>query len=363
MASGTKRLQYVDAVRGTAILWIILYHLLAPCAGKTVINHLTAAFTISFFFFSGFFHRSGKRSITENIANRAKALMAPFFKYSLSFWVIGSVYLVLTRAEPLREAFLCLRNFFAGCIWNRVIQGWFGWEYYSLGKRYYYLADFWFLIAMLFASILFFLIADAMLASKARCILAVIVLFAATGALKHFQVDLPYNIQLVPFWTAFMLLGAFAGQQKLMELPSLSKGARWGIALLALAAGITVSMLCQPFPNLFRGSFGEGEVLSMLKLIAGTVPFIWGIGLFFALIEEAGVRIKELAWFGSHSLIFYVSHMFLAWIICTVTGFSLQYGEIITGDILIKSILLALACIALGIVWNILAEKLRPNKE
>ena len=35
------------------------------------------------------------------------------------------------------------------------------WDYYSLGKRYLFLADFWFLIALFLSSVLFFPIADA----------------------------------------------------------------------------------------------------------------------------------------------------------------------------------------------------------
>ena len=153
MAEEKKRLQYVDVIKGIGILFVVFLHLIAPCAFKnTVLNHLTEIFVVAFFFFSGYFYRPGKRSLGENIKNRAKSLMFPFFRFSLFFWLVGSIYLVATKAEPLVEAFLCLRNFLAGCIWNRVIQGWFNWEYYSLGKRYFFLADFWFLIAMLFAS-------------------------------------------------------------------------------------------------------------------------------------------------------------------------------------------------------------------
>lgn len=81
-AEAKKRVQYVDVVKGIAIVWIVFYHLMAPCAGKNqVINHLMDVMLISFFFFSGYFYRPGKRSLKENIGNRAKSLMSPFFKY------------------------------------------------------------------------------------------------------------------------------------------------------------------------------------------------------------------------------------------------------------------------------------------
>ena len=326
MAEEKKRLQYVDVIKGIGILFVVFLHLIAPCAFKnTVLNHLTEIFVVAFFFFSGYFYRPGKRSLGENIKNRAKSLMFPFFRFSLFFWLVGSIYLVATKAEPLVEAFLCLRNFFAGCIWNRVIQDWFGWEYYSLGKRYFYLADFWFLLALLFASILFFLIADLALKSKAGSIITAAALFAVTGICLHFGVVLPYNLQLIPYWTAFLLLGAFFGQNRLLELESLSRGARWGAGICLLAAGITVGIIKEPSPNQFRGSFGENEVMSMLLCIVTAILIIWGAGLVCVLVETAGVRVKELAWLGSHSL-------------------------------LAKSLILTLMCLGLGILINILSD-------
>ena len=115
-------------------------------------------FLLVFFFYSGYFYKPGKKAITKSIANRSKALAVPFFKYSLVFWGIGSIYLVLTKNETVKEAFACLCNFYIGCIWNRVIQDWFHLEYYSLEKRYFYLADFWFLIALFSVESVFLLV-------------------------------------------------------------------------------------------------------------------------------------------------------------------------------------------------------------
>ena len=126
-----------------------------------------------YFFYSGYFYKPGKKAITKSIADRSKALAVPFFKYSLVFWGIGSIYLVLTKNETVKEAFACLRNFYIGCIWNRVIQDWFHLEYYSLEKRYFYLADFWFLIALFLSSLFFFWFIDRILISKKNFLLQV----------------------------------------------------------------------------------------------------------------------------------------------------------------------------------------------
>lgn len=65
---------------------------------------------------------------------------------------------------------------------------------------------------------------------------------ALTGCLVQSGISLPYNLQLVPYWTAFMLLGANAGQQKLFDLPALSGGSRWGLGIALLVIGTALSL-------------------------------------------------------------------------------------------------------------------------
>ena len=356
-----NRIQFVDAVKGISIIWLILYHLIAPSGFKNVLTQLEELFLIVFFFYSGYFYNPGKRTLSENLKNRTKSVLVPFFKYSLGFWLVGTIYLVATKSESLKEAFLCLRNFFVGCIWNRTIQNWFGWEYYSLGKRYFFLADFWFLLAMLFASILFFLIIDRVIKNRITTIITVIVLFALTGVCQHFSLSLPYNIQFVPFWTAFMIIGAYAGQKDLSQLPKLSKGASWILSVILVAGGIVIAMLKSPSTNLYRGSFGENEVLSMLLCIVAALLFCWGIGMLFALIEKSGVRLKELAWLGSHSLYLYIFHMFFAWI--TLTGFSVMYEKTADGSVLAGSFIVSAVSIALCVLAGLLSDKLKAKKK
>ena len=349
-------------MKGIAILGIVFYHLLAPSLFKSFLIQITDSLLISFFFFSGYFHKPGKRTIKENLKRRTKSLMVPFFKYSLLFWAIGTIQLVATKKETLKDAFCCLRNFYAGCIWNRVIQNWFGWEYHSLGKRYAFLADFWFLIALLFASILFFLVVDFLLSSKIRSITGIVLLFALTGVLCALKVDLPYNIQIVPFWTAFMVLGAFAGKYNLFEPQKLSSGAKWGVSIVCLSAGIATSLLKPAIPNLFRGSFGDNPISAMVLSILASILLIWGLCELFILIEQAGVRTKELSWLGSNSLVFYIYHMFFAWIFCTITGFSTQYQEPSSTKVLMQSLLLVAACLACCILRIIIGEMISKKK-
>ena len=362
MEAKAKRLQYVDALKGIGILWIIFYHLTAEGGFKSyVLNPLMELFLVLFFFFSGYFHRPNKAPIGKSIGKRALSLLVPFAVYALIFWVIGTLYLTLTNQAPFMETLGCLRNFFIGAIWNRDIQGWFHWEYYSLGKRYLYLADFWFLLAMFFASVLFFLIIDKIVKKTPLALGVTAILFALTGVCVGLHFTLPYNLHMVPYWTAFMVLGAFAGNRKLIELPSLERGPKYAIGVTMLLASIAIALLKTPALNQFRGSFGgDNEVVSMLLCIAAALPFLGGIGILFQQFEQDGLRFNEASWLGTHSFTYYLFHMFYAWLLGIIFGFSVLKMEWWVG------LLVAIASIALCtgqcLLMDFITRKVKEKK-
>lgn len=239
----------------------------------------------------------------------------------------------------------------------------FQWEYYSLGKRYMFLADFWFLLALFFSSIIFFPIADAVLNSKPKTLLTAGGLLAATGIMRHFAVDLPYNIQLIPFWCAFMLLGAFFGQNGLFEIEGLSGAKGWLAAVAALAAGTAMAMVITPSVNLFRGSFAEPEAVSLVLVSVSSLLIIWGLGEVCRLIELAGARVTELSWLGSHTMTVYLFHVFIAWLISILTGYPLSYDPAaVTAGTVVKSLLFACAVLAICIGIDIGRDRLAQQK-
>lgn len=364
METKAKRLAYVDMVKGIATIEVICYHLLAPNSFKTGwINTLLTPLLLSFFIFSGYFYKPGKRTFAENVKSRTKSLLIPFVKYGVLFWLIGSVYLLCTKQATIIEALGCLRNFFGGCIWNRVIQTWFSWDYYKLGSRYLFLADFWFLPAMFFASLLFFPIADRTLHSWKKAAGASVLLLALTGILRSFKVDLPYNLQLIPFWAALMLLGALSRQVNLFELPVLSDWKGWCCAVISMAAGILLCRWGELALNLFRGFFPDPEALNMILITLSSILFSWGLGMICRLAEEAGLRVTELAWLGSNSMTFYLFHFFFAWVICVITGFSLRYPESVTSAIFWKSAAVTAGSTVLCWLRVIIGEKIEAKSK
>lgn len=45
----SKRLNYVDMVKGIAVLWVVFYHLISPGIVKDVLNHVIDTVLIAFF--------------------------------------------------------------------------------------------------------------------------------------------------------------------------------------------------------------------------------------------------------------------------------------------------------------------------
>ncbi len=357
--SNKTRLNFIDAMKGIAILMVAFFHILLPSEFKNVINHLMGPCLIMFFCLSGYFFTPGKKSYMENLKNKAKGLMIPFLKYSVAFWGIGTAYHMVADKMSFMEALCCLRNFFGGCIWNRVIQDHFNWDYHHLGKLYMFLADFWFLLALMVAFVVFLAIADWALKTKARSIGTMAGLIAVEATLLHFAVNLPYNLQNTPFYVMLLLLGSFL--RKVQAFGYIEKkfnaAADWAFGILMLAIGTVWTMFLEPLENLFRGSFGEHQVANMLLSTGCAIVFILGIGTLMRRIELSGLNIKALSYIGEHSLHIYIYHMFFAFFVSKLTNIALasSFGEdnLPTTKDHLLALVLALICIglSLGIEW------------
>ena len=103
METAKKRLQFVDMAKGIAAICIVFYHILAPTAFSSVVTGITSGALFLFFVLSGYFYTPGKRSLKANIAGKAKALLIPFFGYSLSFWAVGTIYYLIVGTVPFIE--------------------------------------------------------------------------------------------------------------------------------------------------------------------------------------------------------------------------------------------------------------------
>ena len=122
--------------------------------------------------------------------------------------------------------------------------------------------------------------------------------------------------------------------------------------------GALICAFHEPDVNMFRGTFNEIEVVSMILTTVSSLLLIYGVSVLFKRIEVAGVRVKELSWLGAHSLTFYLYHMFIAWIICQITGFSVIYKEPIEPKTVVFSFILMAVCLIICILRDVIADKI-----
>ena len=75
-----KRLEWIDAIRGFAIFCITLAHL-AP--DVILEQHICSFIVFTFFFISGYLHKSHIDSVSEYIKKSAKTILIPFLCWHL----------------------------------------------------------------------------------------------------------------------------------------------------------------------------------------------------------------------------------------------------------------------------------------
>ena len=329
MAATNKRIGYVDAAKGILMMIVMLYHIIATCPLKEFLSGFGGPVVCAFFILSGYFFRSGAKSFGENVRRRAKTLMIPFLVYSLVLFAIGAVIHLAKCDQTPQEVLCCLRNYFGGCIWNRSIQNLFGWDYNNLGKNYMFLADYWFLLALFMAEMLFLLIERFALRSPVRGAICAVLLPAVTGVLLELKISLPYNLHMTPLYALLILIGAWAGKTDFPGRLRLPQVWQWIISAL-LFAGVSVlfGALIEPFATqIFRGTLGDNAIPKMLLLIAGSSVFGFSLLNMLRLLESNGLKLKVTAWIGKHSLQFFALHTFFMWLIAQAVNYPLFNTE------------------------------------
>ncbi|MEE3492551.1 hypothetical protein [Ruminococcus sp.] len=208
---------------------------------------------------------------------------------------------------------------------------------------------------------LFILLVEKVSKSVVSQIITIVVLLAATGALRFFGISLPYNLQLIPYWTAIILLGQIARNGNLFD--KLSGAAAWVTGIVTSVVPIGIAAYFTLGAKMFRGEFDKPEPLMMVVVfLLGSIG-TYGVSLVCKQIEDSGVKVDKLAYLGSHSIYLYMYHVFVAWIICMFTGFSMRYDpKNVTGEQFAISLLLAVVSIAVSILISVCADKIKSKR-
>lgn len=317
-----KRMLSQDIAKGLAMLLVIGLH--TASTPKPYLYYIGTVFCyiMTFYYFiSGYNYRPGRRTKLENIKTRAKIILIAFFLYSICIWIIYFVYFLITKEMPISELLLHYPKFLLsenGCYLLGIKYEYF-WFTNSVGPS-------WFIVDLLFASIIFFLIVDYAIANLKRLISIVILLTAITGFLVALLPGLPWNVQTVPLIAALMLLGAFFGKHKVFEWQD-SK-ISWRIVNSLVALGIVIFLQLQfPFTGLFMGGAMDTKIggWDSLFCIAYCLFGSYYYMNLCCLVEKIKFVSTFLAWFGRNSLQILLSHMVIVQFVSKLCGLKFDY--------------------------------------
>ena len=363
-----------DIAKGIGILLVMQVHIFDYPAWYQIVMAITGVWLMPFFFtLSGYYYRPGARKPGEAIKRRVVQLLKPYFIYSGVIWVITTAYNLITGAMTLWECvkqyltFLFSRN--SLILVGLAEKGRTKPPAEGIGFSGA-VGTFWFIIMMFFADVIFYLIADWVLAKINRFISVtsglVLLTFLLNILVDHIEFGLPWNVQNVPMATALMLAGAMFGRHNV-----LSKGftkPKW----MVINSVVTVAVIAL-LQWKFRGAgafsagifiyFGAVEVFPCV-LFGIMAPFM--AVSFSRLLEKIPVLSKALIWVGHRTLPILLVHMVISTFITKLLGISArivgQQGARI-GESALNLLLTLVVIVVYRVIWEFILKKIHSKKK
>ena len=270
------RLKTADVLKGGLILGIVFVHMFmlnkVDDTGRAVSPILQPVYMglISFFVISGYFIPSG--DYIQRIKKRSKLLIVlvvcsivlPVALY-LWLWLLG-------QPSTLDDLWLSIVASFGN---QNVFQ--------PLGtpdsiKVCYSAYAQYFLWVMFWSFLIFYAIADRVLADRRLFIVTILLLLAAEAVLVYIGVKLPFYFTLVPISIAFMLAGAFLSKRcflEKLETAELGCFKTWMPLIASLLALAVLVFLFPPGVKFNFSYFGEyGGMSAFPFFVEGLLVFV-----------------------------------------------------------------------------------------
>ena len=364
--SGSKRLVSLDIAKGIMILMVILIHVLLFNeklieAMSIILGNILMPL---FFWASGYTYRPG-RGFRANVRKRIPHLLKVYFIYSFGILLLGSALFL-----ALGFSFMDIRNQILTHFLGEPLLNLIAPDLINTGWLWSMVAPLWFLVQMMFGSIILYAIADKALENNSNFILISAFLIAVGTCLTAFAPQLPFNLQSTPVIAFFMLSGAFSGQHKWLQ-----KYEEWSIGRLAASVvlfsvlQLAVAYVYHGGDALSKGYFATDEATRVISIYATLLSFVFGMMAFLGFSILVG-KIKGVSavfsWIGRNTLPFYIIHMPVALLLAFFT--TSMPGQRSSDELLIIYIglyfITVLICALWGAVENkirvMLAEKKRP---
>ena len=305
-----KRIEELDVIKGIGMVIIITVHLVYRTkagAADLILRSLGWLFIAVYYMLAGYSYTNGKRTVTQNWLHRLKTLVLPAVSTEAIMLVIGGLYCALfhgyTLTDWLHDVTVTVIRPELGMMISE--------EWGRGGVLFENLSPSWFVWTLAWTELLFFPLAQISTGKgKARWWITAAALTIVQILLYVFVSPVSWQLQLVPLFTLFMLMGA-----KLRESGLAEREWKPGTALTALIAAGCFAVHFGLFmlggdESYYAGKIGllgwQDVLLTIVQLPVGFV----GMYALAKLILKAGAAAKPLKWLGSHTLIFLMCHCF-----------------------------------------------------
>ncbi len=309
-----QRDRTLDIAKGIAMILVVSYHIILSSPETEKFFAYICGVLGFFTFAAGYTYRPGRRNFKESAVNRVRGMMIPYLRISFMMLTFSCLYYHATRGGDWRwfadqYVFTYLRGELTEMIW----PGYFRPD----DLPYSLVSPGWYIWMIFFASLLFYAVADRVLVSRRRLLAAVVAGGAVSYGLLERNIALPWGMQCAPVYAAMMLLGAWAGQRRLLDFEAMSTGRKFFLTALAVAV-FGISLHYGLVEKTFRGQFRElhtyaDSIIAFLAL--GLADSFLLLELSYAIGRHVAPLASRLALFGEGTIFTLLNHGFFSLIL------------------------------------------------
>lgn len=310
------RKNFIDYAKALCIIFVVFIH-----TGFSSLNNIVLFAIPVFFAATGYTFSFGKRKVTQNISQRFRTIMVPYFLFMLFYTLVEIARANLFGYGDARIAYSSLAN----TIYGSGITPFDGGIFDKLKLVMSYKAQpqagvdlilpsnchLWFLPAMFTAFVIFSLLVNVAKRNHFLKIAAILclVLFASTEVIMPGICQLPFGLGRGAIGAAFMLFGFWIKDFKLFE--NKSKLYYLTTNLLSVVLFIGALSVDSDGSAFVRSYYGPHGILSVFATFIGGSAGIWLVFSICMGIEKLSFeRIKKLlSYMGKNVMTVYAWHM------------------------------------------------------
>ena len=360
---GPGRLKTADVLKGILILGVVFVHMFmlneVDNSGRSVSLVLQPLYMglIGFFVISGYFLPSGdyitriKKRSGLLIALTVCSLVLPVALY-IWLWALGQPSTIDDLVNSIVASF-DNQNLFSPLDKANPIKVCF-----SAYAQYFLWVMFW-------SFLIFYTIADRVLADRRLFAVTILLLLAAEAVFVYIDRTLPFDATLIPICVAFMLLGAALSKKHFLERLETAEWKSLSTWTPLIASLLVLAVLIYLFPPGVKFNFtyfGEYGGLSAFPFfVEGALVFI-----IFSYLSMINARIPVLSYIlsvcGRYCLALALFHIFVVRVILAVF-YTLPTDTVFPPLSTVQILVLAFFDIAFIIILRMLVEKKKADRK